>query len=108
MAAWLPAVKVVLPYLTQIVAAAIPAFKKADRNETAEAMRGQITELQDAVTHNAELIKTLATQLQQVIQDIDAASVRIENDMRTTRWLALAAIALSLVAIGLGAYSWVR
>ncbi len=109
MAAWLPAVKVVLPYLTQIVAAAIPAFtQKTDKGETPDLTRRQIAELQDAVTHNAESIKTLAAQLEQVINDLDAASAKIEKETRTARRLASGAIVLSIAAMLLGIYALVH
>lgn len=109
MAAWLPAVKVVLPYLAQIVAAALPAFtQKTDKGESADLTRRQIAELQEAVTHNAESIKTLAAQLEQVINDLESASVKIDKEMHTARRLAYAAIALSIAAVALGIYSVAR
>lgn len=107
--AWLPAVKIVLPYLAQIVTAAIPVFtKKADKAGADDITRSQIAELQDAVTHNAESLKTLATQLQQVIVDIDSSSARIAAEAHLVRRLALGAIALSTVAIVLVLSWWVR
>lgn len=109
MAVWLPAVKIILPYLTQIVAAAIPAFTtKADKTGAEDITRSQIFELQDAATHNAEALKILATQLQQVISDIDAGAGKIAKETRATRKLALIAIALSFIAIALWIFSWVH
>lgn len=108
MAAWLPAVKIILPYLTQIVASAIPAFtKKADKTGTEDITRNQIAELQDAVTHNAEALKILATQLQQVISDIDSGAAKIEKEIKAIKLLAILAIALSMVAIILWLSPWV-
>ena len=105
MAAWLPAVKVILPYLAQIVGAAIPVFtRKADKSAE-DVTRNQIAELQDAVTHNAESLKVLATQLQQAISDVDSASARIEREIKSTRVLALLALILSLAAIILWLYT---
>jgi methyl coenzyme M reductase beta subunit len=109
MAPWLPAVQAVLPYLAQVVTAAIPAFtQKGDKSETDDLTRRQISELQLAVVQNAESIKTVATQMQQVIQDLDAASARIEAGMRTTRQLALAALLVALAALGLSLYTWMH
>lgn len=109
MAVWLPAVKVVLPYLAQIVAAAIPAFtKKADRAVTEDITRNQISELQDAVTHNAESLKILATQLQRVITDIDSASAKIGEEIKMIRRLAILAVGLSIAAILLWISSWIN
>ncbi|MDO8989007.1 MAG: hypothetical protein Q7U91_05175 [Sideroxyarcus sp.] len=107
MVAWLPAAKIFLPYLAQIVTAAIPAFtKKADKTVTEETTRNQIAELQDAVTHNAEALKVLATQLQQIINDIDSGAAKMEKENRTNRRLVLLALGLSLLSIMLWAFSW--
>jgi len=109
MAAWLPAVKIILPYLTQIVAAAIPAFtKKADKTGMEDITRNQILELQDAATHNAESLKILATQLQQVINDIDAGSSNIEKEIKAIKRISILAFAISVVAIILCFSSWVH
>jgi len=107
MVAWLPAAKVILPYLAQIVAAAIPAFtKKVDKTVTENVTRNQIAELQDAVTNNAEALKVLATQLQQLINDIGSGAAKMEKENRTNRRLALLAIGLSLFSIILWTSSW--
>lgn len=102
MSAWLPAVKIILPYLTQIVTAVIPAFtKKVEKGKAEDAIPGQISELQDAATHNAESIKILAMQLQQAISSIDAGAIRIEKEIRLVKRLSILAIAAALVAIAL-------
>jgi hypothetical protein len=109
MAGWLPAVKVILPYLAQIVTAAVPAFtKKADKTGSEDITRNQISELQDAVTHNAETLKILATQLQQVINGIDSGAGKVEKETKVTRMLALLAISLSIAAIILWFSSWLH
>lgn len=109
MAAWLPAVKAILPYLAQIVTVAIPAFtKKADKTGTEDITRRQISELQDAVTQNAEALKILATQLQQIMNDIDSGVCKIEKETKAIKRLALFVIALSIVAIILWLTSWVH
>jgi hypothetical protein len=107
MVAWIPAVKAILPFLAQIVTAAIPAFTtKADKTGTDELTRNQIAELQEAVTHNAESLKTLAAQLQQFINGIDAGSAKIEKEIKTVKHLAITAISFSAIAIVLWLYSW--
>ncbi len=106
MAAWLPAVKIILPYLTQIVTAAIPAFtRKAGKGADDDVTLRQIAELQDAATRNAESIRTLASQMEQMVQGLDAASARIGKEVRTTLWLAVTALLISLAALGLALYS---
>ena len=106
MAAWLPAVKVILPYLTQIITAAVPVFTRKMDRVGAEDTGRQISELQDAATRNAESLKILATQLQKAISDIDAASAGIEREIRMTRALAILALILSIAAVALWLYSW--
>jgi hypothetical protein len=102
MALWLPAIKIMLPYVTQIVSAAIPAFtKKTDKTNAESIIPSQIAELQSAATQNAQSLKTLAVQLEQVITGIDAAASKMEQEIKTARRLALAAIALALLAIAL-------
>jgi hypothetical protein len=106
MAAWLPALKALLPYATQIVTAAIPAFTR--KSGTAQdVIPEQIQELQGAVIHNAESAKILATQMQQVITGIDSGAVRIEREMRAIRRLSVIATVLSLIAIASCIGLWV-
>ena len=105
MAAWLPALKALLPYATQIVTAAIPAFTRRT-GAGQDVIPEQIQELQGAVIHNAESVKLLATQMQQVITTIDSGAARIQQDMRNVKRLSIIAIILSIVAIALGIASW--
>jgi hypothetical protein len=82
MAAWLPALKAILPYVAQVVTVAVPVFtKRADKERAEDVIPQQIQELQGAVTRNAESLKLLADQLQQAIASIDAGAVRIEREM---------------------------
>lgn len=104
MAAWLPALKLALPYITQVVSAAVPAFT-AGRNAKAppeEVIPQQIAELQEAVTHNAESLKILATQMQQVMEGMEAGAGRMQQELSRelaqTRRLCRWAIGLSLGA----------
>lgn len=107
MALWLPAIKIMLPYVTQIVSAAIPAFtKKTDKTNAEGIISSQIAELQAAATHNAESLKTLAMQLQQVITGIDGAASKMEQEIKTSKRLALGASILSLLAITVCLSMW--
>ena len=68
MAVWLPVLKAALPYVSSIVAAAIPAFTSRKGQEaSSDLVAQQITELQAAVTHNAEAVKTLAAQFEKTL-----------------------------------------
>lgn len=68
---WLPVLKAVLPYIGNIVSAAMPVFTARRDKESADLTARQIAELQDAVTQNAETIKLLASQLQETITALD-------------------------------------
>jgi protein-S-isoprenylcysteine O-methyltransferase Ste14 len=109
MAAWLPAIKAILPYVAQIVTDAIPAFtNKNGENEKDVVAPNQISELQEAVTHNAESLRVLAIQLQQVISGIDAGSAKAEKEIKTVKWISILAIVISVVAIALWLITWLR
>lgn len=109
MAAWLPALKALLPYVAQVVTVAVPVFtKKAEKGRADEIVPQQIQELQGAVTRNAESLKLLADQLQQAIATIDAGAVRIEREMRTVRWLCVASMLTAGVAVALAALALLR
>lgn len=100
MAAWLATIKAILPYVTQVLTATIPAFtKKLDRDDAGKVIPDQIAELQKAVTHNAESIKILAAQLQQLISAIDTGSSKVEKKIRIMNWLSIVAVTLSVFAI---------
>ena len=99
MAAWLPVIKASLPYVTQIVTAAIPAFTSKPSSEPPdELVAKQIEELQGAVTHNAEAVKALATQLKDTIEAIDESAVKLQAELAMQRRVATVA----LIAAGLG------
>lgn len=101
MAAWLPVLKASLPYLTKIVAAAIPAFTARSAAEKAdEVVPRQIAELQAAVTGNAESIKALAAQLKQTIEGIDPGVGKLQQEMARLRRVAFVAVVVAAAALG--------
>ena len=100
MAAWVSALKTVLPYVTNIVTAAIPAFTaRRGQERSAEVTAQQIAELQSAATHNAESVKVLAEQLQRTVGALEQGAVNVEREMRRLRVLASAALVLALLAL---------
>ncbi len=102
MAAWLPLLKASLPYITQIVTAAIPAFtSKSSADKPAEVIPTQIAELQSAVTQNAEAVKALATQLKGTIEGIDTGAAKLEQEIKALKRLARIAIALAILAFSI-------
>lgn len=85
--AWLPVLKAALPYVSNIVAAAIPAFtQRKEQDPSNELVTQQIAELQSAVTSNAEAVKTLAAQVEKTLTAFDAGSA--EMAQRLTEQLA--------------------
>jgi len=109
MAAWLPALKAILPYVSQVVSLALPVFTKiVDKSKAADVIPNQIQELQAAVTHNTESLKILADQLQKTISSIDSGASKIEKDVRAIRRLCVAAILVSVMAILIGIGSWLH
>jgi hypothetical protein len=100
MPAWIPALKVILPYVTTVATAAIPAFTQwRDGEKSSELVAQQIGELQQAAGQNAESVRLLAEQMQQALKMIEQASEDNARRLRRTQWLAVAACALSVAAV---------
>ncbi len=105
MAAWLPVIKASLPYVTQVITAAIPAFtSKSASAQPNELFPKQIAELQSAATRNAESVKALATQLKGTIEGIDSAANKLQQELKDLRRLVM--ISLFVGAGGLSAALW--
>ena len=109
MAAWLPVVKVALPYITQIVTAALPVFtsksEDADRkalNADREALIArQIKELQEAATQNTGYVKELATQLKSTLEGLESAASDLQMQLKRQKQLTIVVLILSILAISL-------
>jgi len=100
MALWLPVLKASLPYITQIVTAAIPAFTRKSSGEMSDDLVArQISELQSAATSNAESVKGLATQLKETIETIDAGAPSFQAELIRTRQLAFVSILVAAVSL---------
>jgi len=104
MAAWFgPAVKAILPYVSTIVAAAMPAFttRKSDDAAAAQAqlLQQQIAELQSAASQNAAHIKALAEQLQKTVAALAQGASAAELRYRRIAALCIGAIILSCIAL---------
>jgi len=92
MAAWLPVMKTVLPYLTTIVTSAIPAFTAKKDDE-------RIAELQKAVKHNAESVRVLAEQMQRTVQAIEVGAASAERALASARRLGIVALVAAAVSL---------
>lgn len=100
MAAWIPLLKAALPYVTQIVATAVPAFtSKPDPGQSNEVVAQQIAELQSAATQSAESIHVLAEKLQQTIEGIDGAAMNLQKQLRFYKRLMYASLSFSTAAL---------
>lgn len=99
MAAWLPIIKVVLPYLAPIFQAALPAFTKKKSEKADPLVAQQISELQEAVKTNSESTKALAKAIEEVAQANDKAMKRVR--LITAVAVAIAALSLALAVVSL-------
>lgn len=81
MAAWLPILKAALPYVGNIVAAALPVFTRR-QDASAELVSRQIAELQEAVTGNAEAVKVLAAQVEKTLTALAAGESELAQRLR--------------------------
>jgi hypothetical protein len=87
MAPWLlPVLKAALPYVGNIVSAALPVFtKRREQEASTEVLSRQIAELQEAVTANAATVKTLAAQFQDILTALskgEAEMAQRQTDLR--------------------------
>lgn len=102
----IPLIKVLGPYLTTIATSAIPAFTaKSAAAKTDPLLVQQISELQDAVTKNAQSLHVLAEQLQKVIASAELASAVAERQIASYKLLVIGSAITSVAAITLAAFS---
>lgn len=100
MAAFIPALKIALPYISQIVTATVPMFTSRPANgKSDELVSKQIQELQTAVTQNAESVKGMATQWKDTMESLDSAAARMQKEIVTLRRLAYGSTAVAVVAV---------
>lgn len=100
MPAWIPILKVSLPYITQIVSTAIPAFTyRTASGKVDPIVAQQIEELQTAVTTNAESVHVLAEKLQLTIEGIDGAAQRLQKELVRMKWLLAGTTTVALAAL---------
>lgn len=106
MVAWVPVLKASLPYVAQVVNAAIPAFtSRPAAGESNEVLAKQIAELQSAATHNAESVRLIAAQLEETIKGLDVATARLHRTMTLLKGVTLLCGVLALAAVGMAAWS---
>lgn len=100
MAAWIPVIKVVLPYLAPIFQAALPVFTKKKSATVDPVVAKQIGELQDAVNAHGESTKALARAIEEAAEVND----RLMKNARMTAAVAVAVAVLSLLVAAVSFY----
>jgi hypothetical protein len=101
MPSWLlPAVKLILPHVGTLVAAAKPAFTKRQAEGADESViPQQIAELQNAVSQNATAVRELAEQLRLTVTAVEQATAVTQAREKRLYAISVAALVLSLVAL---------
>ena len=100
MPAWLlPAVKLILPHVGNIVAAAKPHFTKRKEASDVATMQKQISELQAAATENAALVKELAEQLQLTLTALEQAASNTQDRVKRLYAISIVATLAALAAL---------
>jgi hypothetical protein len=103
---WLiPALKLVLPHVGDILSAAKPVFTKKTANAADAPLQQQITELQAAASQNAANIAELARELQATVAALEKAGLVAQAKLR--RALVLCALALAVSGASLCAALYV-
>ena len=111
MPSWLlPAVKLILPHVGNIVAAAKPVFTKlkGDAGDPAVVVQRQIAELQAAASENATHVKELAEQLRITVSALEQAAAAAEKRMKRVYGIACIAAAVAAVALLTAIYALLR
>ena len=116
MPSWLlPALKAVLPHIGTIVDAAKPVFTRKKPTEataanpaSADVVQQQIAELQAAASQNADNIKELAEQLQSTVAALQTSAALAESRLRRTTLFSSIAVAISIAALLVGAFTLLR
>jgi hypothetical protein len=105
MPAWLlPAVKLILPHVGTIVAAAKPHFFTKRKgavggDSDSSVVQQQISELQTAASENAALVKELAEQLQLTVTALEQAAAATQERVKRLYAISVAAMLVALAAL---------
>jgi hypothetical protein len=108
MPSWLlPAVKLILPHVGTIVAAAKPHFTKRKEVEAADAtsvMQQQIAELQSAASQNATLVQELAGQLQLTVKALEEGATTAQQRVKRLYAISVVATIVSVAALSVSIF----
>lgn len=109
MVAWTPILNA-LPLVMEIIKIAKPVFTSNPDNKStdnksvgnnSEIIPTQITELQTAVTQNAESLTELATQLKSTIEGIDKAAINLQQELLMIKKLFKISLLISVLSISI-------
>lgn len=100
MAAWLATTKLLLPIVTEVVTSALPAFTaRKDQQKAADLVAQQITELQSAVTRNAESVQAIAAQLQQTVAAIEHDAALLGRKLIRLQVICMLSLPVSILSL---------
>jgi len=100
MSSWIPLIKTAIPYIVQVLSIAVPAFtSRSSQKEADDIVPEQIAELQGAATQNAESVRILAEQLKGTLEGVDAAAVKLQQELVFTRKLSVVALVVSVLSV---------
>lgn len=103
MAAWFAHA---LPYIPDLIKLARPLFTRSKpQDQVPEVVARQITELQEIAAQNTDAIKTLAIEMQNTINSLQAGAEALTNELRLVRALALVCVIAAILAVGLAAFA---
>jgi hypothetical protein len=104
-------VKLILPHVGNIVAAAKPVFTQRNAATAAEegsVIQQQIAELQAAASANATHVKELAEQVRLTVAALEKAVAETESRLRRANSVALAALVVAIAALAVAAFGLLR
>lgn len=103
MAAWFAHA---LPYIPDLIKLARPLFTRSrPQDQVPEVVARQITELQEIAAQNTDAIKTLAIEMQNTINSLQAGAEVLAQELRWARMIAIVCVVAAILAVGLAAYA---
>lgn len=95
-----------LPYIPDLIKLAKPLFTRSKpQDQGPEIVARQISELQDSAAQNTDAIKTLAVEMQNTIDSLQAGADALVKELRWARTISVVSIVAAMIAVGLAAYA---
>ena len=107
MVAWVPILNV-LPIVMEVIKIAKPVFTSNPNSKSeseSEIIPKQISELQSAVTQNAESLTELATQLKSTIEGIDKGALNLQQELLIQKRLFKVSLIVSVLSISIATWA---